>query len=465
MKFYRNAIILVIVVALMVGAYFLITNIPKPDDTEKTAEVEKLIDCSSDDVVQAILVNSDGTFVIDKKDTDWVISSPSDLKADSSKLSTLVLNSVEITVEKVIEENAKDLTLYGLDKPVQLTLKLKDNTEKTILIGNLTPTKAGYYAKMKDSNKVCVISTYTAEAINIKRLEIKDKTLYTLTTDDIISFSMDRKAENVFQAKKNGDSDWQMVAPIQGNMNTTALSPMLEAIVGTTNSEYVEENPTDLSKYGLDNPKYVFEFATSTAKYKLMLGNEVEKGSTIYARLDGNNDVFIISESSYTFLDKPLKEIIEVFAYIVNIDQVNKIELTMDGQTSVFGVETYKDSEGNTDTDKDKFTLNGKDATVKDKDDKQLFRTFYQALIGISLDQIEVGTVTMGTPEVTIKYYIKSSPGTVKVDFVSKDADYYYVFKDGKYTGMLVKKSKDEFGIKGMKESLKTLSDAVNAQK
>ncbi len=466
MKLYRNAIILAVIVALLGGAYYFISKNKKTDNgTESTADTIKVLDYTTDKLEKVTIENTEGTFVIAKKDTNWVLSSPTDFKADASKLSSIAINASSVIADKVVEEDAKDLSSYGLDKPVQVTLKLTDGTEKTLQLGSETPTKGGYYAKLKDSGKVYVIGTYTAEALLVKRLDIKDKTLYTLKSEDILSVAMDRKGSNLFKAQKNGDADWQMLAPIQGNMNTSALSPMIDALTQTTASEYVEENAADLSKYGLANPAYVFDYATSSAHYKLLLGREKEKGSLIYAKLDGSNDVFTISESAYNFLDKPLKEIIDIFAYIVNIDQINKIELTMDGKMTTFGVETYKDAEGKTDTDKDKFTMDGKDASMKDKDDKQPFRNFYQALIGIGLDEINPGDAAMGTPEVTIKYYLKSAPGTMKVDFVSKDADYYYVFRNDKYTGILVKKDKQDFGVEGMKASFKILEEAVNAKK
>lgn len=466
MRLYKNAIILAVIVALLGGAYYFISKNKKPDTSgTDTSETIKVLDYTTDKIQQVTVENADGTFVIVKKDTNWELTSPAGFKADASKLSSIAINASSVIADKLVESDAKDLSIYGLDKPVQIILKLTDGTEKTLQLGSETPTKGGYYAKLKDSGKVYVIGSYTAEALLVKRLELKDKTLYTLKSEDVISVSMDRKGSNVFKAQKNGDTDWQMQAPIQGAVNTSALGPMIDALTQTTITDYVEENAADLSKYGLANPAYVFDFATSSAEYKLQLGSEKEKGSLIYAKLDGSNDVFTISESAYNFLDKPLKEIIDIFAYIVNIDQVNKIELTMDGKTTTFGVETYKDADGKTDTDKDKFTMDGKDASMKDKDDKQPFRNFYQALIGIGLDEISPADVPMGTPDVTVKYYLKSAPGTMKVDFVSKDADYYYVFRNDKYTGILVKKNKQDFGVEGMKASFKILEDAVNAKK
>lgn len=462
MKLYRNAIILVVIVALLGGAYYFISKNKAADNStdDSTTDTIKLTDYTTDQVESLTLQNPDGTFVIVKKDKDWVLSSPTDLNADSSVLSSIVINAASVTADKLVEENVQDLSTYGLSKPILVKIKLTDGKEKALEIGDMTPTKGGYYAKVSGENKVYVVGSYTAEKLVTGRNSLRKKALFGITSDIITMLSMDRKSQNLFASARDADNNWSMTRPIKGSMNSTALSPMLEALANTTVTEFIEEKPTDLSKYGLDNPSYAFDFNTTTAgAFKLLLGDEKTKGSEIYAKLDGKDEVFSIDSSAFTFLDKPLREIIEVFAYIVNIDQVSKIDLTMDGQIISMTIDVYKDKDGKTDTDKDKFTVNGKDASGKNADDKQPFREFYQSLIGIGLDEIDVAGTPSGTPEVSVKYTLKSSPGTMQVDFISRDANYYYVVKNGEYAGILVKKNKQDYGVLGMKDAYKRMMD------
>ena len=58
-------------------------------------------------------------------------------------------------------------------------------------------------------------------------------------------------------------------------------------------------------------------------------------------------------------------EIIQPFIYITNIDTVTRIDVTMDGRT-----DTSTILADTADKDKDKFTINGKDATAKDSKGK-----------------------------------------------------------------------------------------------
>jgi hypothetical protein len=134
----------------------------------------------------------------------------------------------------------------------------------------------------------------------------------------------------------------------------------------------------------------------------------------------------------------------------------------MDGKTTHMTIDVYKGEDGKTDTDKDKFTVNGIDASGKTEDGKQPFRQFYQALIGVSLDEVEVEGKPEKEAEITINYTLKS--GSMKVEYISKDETYYYVVRNGEYAGILVRKNKGEFGIKGMKEAYNTMMDFLSAQ-
>lgn len=466
MKLYRNAVILVVIVALLGAAYYFVNKSKNTGDTtDTTGDTIKLTDFTSDKIASITINNTEGAYVIVKDGTNWKLSSPTDFKADSNKLSSIAISTANMTADKLIADSATDLVQFGLDKPVLVTIKLVDGTEKTIKIGNATPTEDAYYVMLKDDPKIYTISTYTAEQLLVKKKDMKDKAVLALKQEDIISLSLDRKGQNVFKSTKTSDTNWSMTAPIQGSVNASALGSMLAAVATVTASEFEDESAISQGDYGLDNPAYVFDFETSTAKYKLLLGKEKVKGSQIYAKLDGSNDVFVLDESPFNFVDKPLKEIIEVFAYIVNIDQVTRIDITMDGKTTTLGLDVYKDAEGKTDTDKDKFTVDGKDASGKNDKDKQPFREFYQALIGISLDDVDLTDVPSGTPDVSVKYYLKSAPGTMQVDFISKDANYYYVMRNGQYANIVVRKDKGEFGVQGMKDSFKTLMDFMAAEK
>jgi len=437
MKLFRNAIILVVVLAILTGAYIFLKNrnVDK-NSTDDSSDIIKIFDLELSKIKEMTVETPEGVFEFEKKDEEWTVVSPAGLKADKSSISSIASNIYSLTADKLVEENPADLSIYGLDKPVVVTVKTEDGESKALEIGDQTPTKSGYYVREKGGDKVYIIGSYTGGRLKITKNSIRDKQLFTVEQDDITELTMERNQEKVFTARKTGDADWLVTYPIDATAQYSAMVPMLEAITQASVDEFIEENVEDLGKYGLNNPRYTLEFESSGKKTKLLLGSEKEKGYKVYAMLDGGNEVFTITLSSFSFLDKPFKEIVESFAHIVSIWEVSKIEVEMDGQNVVSEINATQEGED------DKFTVNGKDASMEDDSGNQPFRKYYQALIGITLYDIELGVEPAGEPDVTITYHQKVDPSLVKLEFVPKNDRFYYVIKNGKYTGMVVDKVK-----------------------
>jgi len=458
MKLYRNAIILIVIVALLAGAYyFLSRNMPKNEDEVETIAIT---DIQAEDIESMTFKNSGNTFVMAVEDSKWILKSPEDIIYDQSTVSTMCEAARNISAERVVEESAADLSPYGLNNPAgTVEIKLKDGTVKIIEVGDESPVGGVYYAKLSGESKVYTIRQYDANKLLTDRNGLKQKKLFDFELETVNAMSMERGGEILFKAKLTETEDWEMYEPIHGSANPSAILPMTEALATVRVSEFIEENPADLSKYGLDAPRYAFEIGSSEGgTYKLMLGKEKTRGKDIYAMLEGRDEVFTVSLDDFFFLDKPIDELFQVFAYIVNIDEVSEIYLTMDGKTTHMTLDVYVDEEGNRDNDKDKFTVNGKDASGKNEKGDQPFRVFYQALIGVTLDEIDLEGKPQGDPDITIEYKLKNGD-TMRIDYVPKDENFYYVLRNGEYANIIVRKNKGEFGIKGLREKYKNLMD------
>lgn len=459
MRKYAKLIILLVIAALLGGVYFYATTREVKKTETKTPEETgsiKVYEIDSQKISEVVLEREDGKFVFQKKDKDFVMVSPTDFVADSSRVGSIVTNAANVFAEKVIEENATDTAKYGFNKAIKVTVKY-DGGVKELEIGDMNSTKDSYYIKEKGSNKIYTIGTFSVEAFLVSKNDLRDKSLFTVKAEDITTLSIKKGGNLVFTAKKAGEAQWNLTAPIEANGDATNITAITTAIAQISSYvSFVEDKPADLDKYGLKNPLYSLDFETAAGKKTLLLGSEKTKGQEMYAKLGDGQQVFTIDPTPLTFLDKPLKEIMEVFAYIVNINEVSKIVVEMDGKTTVSDLVTNKD-----DSSKDKFTVDGKDANVVDEKDNQLFRKYYQGLIGITMDEIDTNYKPAGKAEITFTYSLKSAPALMKVEFIPRDANYYYVVKNGKYANIVVAKKKfDE--PEGVRETYKKLMDAIN---
>lgn len=507
MKLYRNAIILAVVLALAVGAYFVVKNVKEKNNTNqqiKNTAIE-LVKIDDDDVDTVTLINKNGTKIVigkvvkndtkssadtsnntnatestestnattstnatentaDTKEETWGVIYPENFNSDEAKCKAIVWNLNPLSANKVIEEEASDLSKYGLDNPFQVIVKTKDGSETTIEFGKKTATGENYYVKMKDSNKVYTISTSYAEKFIVELNDLKSTDIFEETADQVKKVTLWKNGKIVFSATAGEMSEemkqaysqiqsvsavWNVTAPIETEADTDKITRIINTLLSISAREYITDKADDLSKYGLDNPSYAIEISTDTTTKKLLLGKERPEEETkdsisyssskaqTYAKFEGSDEIFTVGSDTLTFIDTPIKDVVSDINLIVFIDNISHFSFTMNGNTDEFDI--IHDNDDN--KDNDKFTMNGKDASMKDSDGTQIFRKFYQSVVGIRTEEVDLEGNPQGDPEVTFVYTYKSDGSTMKIDFVSRDNYYYYVLKNGKYTGLIVKKT------------------------
>ena len=439
MKLYRNAVILVVILGLLVGAYFFINS-------KKTANTEPADDTTVDDTIYVMqsdreqittlsYSNESGSFTITKKDGKWSIEPAYEFEVDNLNADGAITDMSSIIANKVIEENATDLSKYGLDKPLTVKVGLSDGTSKELQVGSYTLTEDGRYCKISGESKVYLVGTYYTSKFEPTYGYFVKKDILPVDPATLKTFSYEKNGQMQYAVDVISEKEMNIVEPIKEVAETSDVAKMLQAVTVLTINDVVDNSPADLNKYGLDKPSFALKFGDGTTTKNILFGNYVEKGTIRYAKYAEGNSVFTIDITPLTFLDTKLDDIIYSFIYLPNIKDVNKVELFIDGKKYVCDITTAEDAAD------DKFKVNGTDANMKNEKGNSLFRNMYQGMIGITMQKYEVGAKPTGTPEISIKYHMKDSK-VVTVDLISKDSNYYYAVKDGVYTNKVVQKSK-----------------------
>jgi len=483
MRRYRSALILLLILALMTGGYYFYTVAwpminPDAKETETTTAASSsisIVDRKSDEIEQLTVNHLSEEYVAVKEKvmekaegsdkerevTKWKLVNRNDIKADSSKLSTAAVNFCVITASKIVEESASDLGQYGLGKPdsAKAVGKFSDGAQVTLEIGDKNPTSDGYYIRKDGGNTVYLGSTYSSEKIMIKKTEIADLKLFSLEEADIARMLMKRGGALLFEATNVGEYKWELDHPVIAPLNTTAQGMIFPALADVSATEYVELGAKDLGKYGLDNPKYsmLFELRENGGTVELILGDDKVVRTSRYAMLGGTRDVFVVNITNFTFLDKPVKEFVDAFAYIISINDVSHIQADFDGNTVLIDIFADMDSE-----EEDVFIMDGVDVSnLNNEKDRSLFRIFYQALIGVTIYDVEPDSKPSGEAEITFLYELEVAPHRMLVEFVPKDDRLYYVFRNKEYAGITVEKRIFDRPDEGLRDMYAKMKEAM----
>lgn len=443
MKAYKSVIIVVVVLAILTTAYILIkdkkgTN-NNSNSTTDSGQITKLTDLNIDSISGFTIKNTFGTFNFVESDGKWVISNKKDIALNQSVIVNNIIGQLAaISSSATVTENAADVAPYGFkNNPMTLQIKLSDGSVKELEIGKLNFSKESNYARYPGSTKIYLVNSFVYDTFEFTLDAIRDTSVFKIELGDITGYTLSKKGVLVYNISKIGLGNWIIDRPVVANVDIKTLSTIFETMTGLKKINIIENSAKNLSKYGLDKPLYKIEITHNAGKIVLILGDMKVAGSEIYAKLRDSNEIFTMDILSLNFIDKPINEMMDIFVFQVPIGTVSNVTVSMDGHVTSLGIV----SDGNN-FDKDTFTVNGKDATMRDGNDRQLARLYYQALIGLTrMENSDTISKPSGKVEVTITYTLEIAPYTMKIELISKDSKYFFIMKNGKFSGFTMKKN------------------------
>lgn len=435
-KVVRNVIIAVVVVLLLIAAYIAISIIPGQIDQinneETKAETGSIVIMNSPvNYVESVKVsNENGTYTFKRDDSDeWDIAEYSDLTFESISLESAVYGMANFKALEEVEmpENISD---YGFDAPkAKVEVVLKNGTSREFALGNRVTGGKGDFFMDVTNNKMYVVSVYLADTMTKGINGYRKTKLASITSDELTKLAITNPNGKVVM--EMGESHYtsgmvfKMTEPKNMELDETIVNSILEKVQDINVIEYIEDSPSDLSKYGLANPKVMVEMGTASASYLLKFGNKTESGS-IYTMLEGVNSVFTFSPSLYnSCANVTAYNLMNKFVNIVNISDVATVNVEGKGKKHTLEIKGG-----------DAFYIDGKSALAES------FRKTYQSVIGIKGSGLAENNVD-SEAEYIVEFVYTNGEST-KIIYAPYDDLNYYAEVNGERGFITLKKGLDD---------------------
>jgi hypothetical protein len=164
----RSTWILLVILALVVGAYFLIKNQPAKGKTlTPTATGSSFLITQAQGVLQSLSIsdNKGNKFQMQRDlSKSWVITAPSSGVADQGLASSAETQVGALSILTQLQ-TPPDLSVVGLAGPAYtMQLGFVNGSSHKIDVGIISPTGSGYYVRF-DGGKIYVIEKSGIDAI------------------------------------------------------------------------------------------------------------------------------------------------------------------------------------------------------------------------------------------------------------------------------------------------------------
>ena len=266
-------------------------------------------------------------------------------------------------------------------------------------------------------------------------------TVHLRAAANYINNSSYDEAINVLNNITDRDGRWYYYSAL-AHLGKGEEATALEDASALNVEKLVDPKPTELSKYGLDNPEMEVVLKDRNTELTVKVGSQVQDDSDIdyrYVQINNRNEVFTMDQRALqSFFDADIVDFVQPFVSLHSRSSVNKIEA--ENNDKKFNVEFKSEGENTFVKTKEGVEKDNRNAYVSGKLVKrELFSPFYQNIVGLSFDSIlKENANVSGTPQAVITYVMKDG-SKEKIEFYNYD-DNYYVAKKGESSTLVVNK-------------------------
>ena len=375
---------------------------------------------------------------LEKKDEFWEVAyfeegiPPAGIALDQQRVISMTYSLANVWTELVVDEEPEDISVFGLDEPSSRLVVTDLSGQKVeYILGNLTPSRLSYYVMQEGDPAVYTVASYVGGYLQLDLDYLRQRYIIPyIVPEELEVFAIESPAHRIEVRIRPETlpihlaslySSYILTAPYQlaRGINSDGLSTLLTALTYLSVVDFIDDNPSSLQPYGLDNPVRVY-FQGETESLDLLIGGGIN--GMRYAKFPHAPGVFTVYGAEDLVNAVPFS-LYDKFALLVNIQSVDRI--TISGGERNFNVEINDREEVPV------FSLNGR------RVEESSFRKYYQAVIGLLTDaeyrpDPNFPLDLNSDENITIEYQLFTPPGErVSITLIPYNRDFYVLRQEG----------------------------------
>ncbi len=276
-------IVVVVIFALLIGAYFITDKYLNKEEEINVDDIFGKIEYLWEEDVYAVRTveykNGDVEYSIHIGE-NMTMEGYDSVIISRSKMIQAVNKIAIIPVKRFLDVKKSDYKKYGLaDNDKQVVMTMADERVRTLVIGNQTGVDNEYYALDKENDKVCTLSLEYIEEFCRPPESFRSEIICTLSNVFVREITVHKGSKKVMEIVQGDEMDtYKMTYPYKdADVSQKKMLDLLNLFNEIDAQEIVEENPTDISKYGLSNPLTVYIY-DSAQKHTFRFGDKAPEG-------------------------------------------------------------------------------------------------------------------------------------------------------------------------------------------
>ncbi|MFN8672687.1 MAG: DUF4340 domain-containing protein [Candidatus Sericytochromatia bacterium] len=304
---FRTTLVLIFVLLALIGSYFYLDNVKKNNERLEN-KTKKLLNIPLDKIKSYSYKNNLEKFnvkLVNRTD-NWFVEEPIISKANFDAIFNQLDPLINAKYLNKIEKY-KNLSDFGLDKPSMVFEFKTEDGDTTVSFGSKSPTGQEVYVMKNKEPVVYLFDANLFFSSMRKYYELRNKNLLDFQREDVTEISIKNK-NGLFVIRKD-ENKWNLVHPKKAQLKEKIAIEFLDKIQLEMATDFVEDHPKDLKKYGLEDPQVICTIVTNKTNIsEFYFGNEI--GDYTYGKNNKLDSVMKVSKyisEKYNFNLKDLE--------------------------------------------------------------------------------------------------------------------------------------------------------------
>lgn len=333
---WRHSLIYLLVLVLLGGYYYYFEVVKKREKDEAERAKNRLFSVAAEAVDEIVLEAKDKPAVhMLKKDGAWVLDRPVTTEADPSAVDTLVHSLVHLEKNRLVDEGAKDLGLYGLSDPAFVVRFRSGETWHRIRFGSKNPTGESHYAALGDENAVFLLAAGSVKALNKGPDELRRRDLLTFEDEDVRSLSVswaDGHRLRLERDEKNKDS-WRCPEEPERRVKRTKVDNLLNQIRWARAKTFLDVPAEDSQVWDSGTPDvHVIIEAGEGPPREVKLGRKKDDPETYVAWSSQMASLVTVDGSIVKELPKSVHDVEDRSVAALDSKNVTRVQYRLNGE-------------------------------------------------------------------------------------------------------------------------------------
>lgn len=294
MSFKTTGIMAIILVLL--GAYYYFFEVVQHEKKEQQEEAaQQLFHFEKDSVEVFRVKNQYGEFEFHRIQGEWRITTPVYTPAEENIVNTALTNLIGANKEREFSSQPGNQNEYGLgEEAVKVWFTLKNGLQDSLSLGDKTPVGSSVFVCQNDT-LVHTIPQHIKTSLDKKLYDWRQKNLLVFDRNDVQRMVIKRPGEEL-EFEKTTASDWSFTT-INRPANTSPINSILIKLQNNRAKAFVDEEGTELKKYGLENPAYQIDLFLTQEKGKKSLAISSKIDNKYYAKDESRKPIFEVDSA------------------------------------------------------------------------------------------------------------------------------------------------------------------------